>query len=91
MSAKIPPNQGPKATMTEDGLRYVSRPAGSMFGTVSAKSSMSCFWCGVHRPPSVLASKRIFGKNQKVCANPCEKNPARQRLKQGKPSGSPAS
>lgn len=85
MSTKIPPNQGPRSTMTDDGLRYVNRPAGSMFGTVAAKSSMSCFWCGVHRPPSALASKRILGKNHKICAEPCDKNPSRQRLAAASP------
>lgn len=82
MSRKAPANPATKATMTGDGLRYLNRPAGSMFGALSANSTMSCFWCGVHRPSSALASKRILGKNQKICADPCEKNPARHRVQQ---------
>ena len=89
MTKKIPANQLPKAAMTDDGLRYVNRPAGSMFGAISAKSSMSCFWCGLHRPPSALTSKRILGKNQKVCAEACDKNPSRQRVERDTtPAGS---
>jgi hypothetical protein len=91
MANKIPPNQGPKSTMTEDGLRYVNRAVGSMYGTVSANSTMSCFWCGVHRIPSSLVTQRIFGKNHKICSDPCEKNPARQRQEQGNLPPSPAS
>lgn len=80
----------PPGKITDDGLRYVNRPAGSMFGTISGSLSRSCYWCGTHRPPSALASQRILGKSHMVCAVTCSKNPASRKKSAGADAGSAA-
>lgn len=65
-----------KTTISNDGLRYTAKKAGSIFGSVtlgSSSTTMSCFKCGQHRPVSELVTKKILGRNQKVCAESCQK------------------
>lgn len=63
--------------IAQDGLRYASKKAGSMFGTAGGStfggSSMSCFKCGAHRSMSTMVSKKILGKVRKVCGEGCGK------------------
>ncbi|WP_298236374.1 hypothetical protein [uncultured Azohydromonas sp.] len=63
-----------KTTISSDGLRYTAKKPGSAFGSVtlgSASATMSCFKCGLHRPISELVTRKILGRNQKVCAENC--------------------
>jgi hypothetical protein len=63
-----------KTTISGDGLRYTARVPGSQFGPVALGgrlTMMSCFKCGRHKPMSALATKRILGRNEKVCAQGC--------------------
>ena len=64
-----------KTTISSDGLRYAAKKPGSAFGGVtlgSASVTMSCFKCGRHKPLSELLTKKILGRNQKVCAVNCQ-------------------
>jgi hypothetical protein len=73
MSARDPDT---KTKISNDGLRYTAKKPGSAFGSVtlgSASTTMSCFKCGQHRPLSGLATKKILGRNQKVCAESCQR------------------
>ncbi|MDZ5455073.1 hypothetical protein [Azohydromonas lata] len=65
-----------KTKISNDGLRYTAKKPGSIFGSVtmgSASATMSCFKCGQHRPVSELVTKKILGRNQKVCAGSCQR------------------
>lgn len=65
-----------KTTISGDGLRYTARVPGSQFGPVALGgrlTMMSCFKCGRHKPMSALVSKRILGRNEKVCAQSCRR------------------
>lgn len=59
----------------ENGLRYKHKQAGSPFTSTASGygSTMSCFKCGCHRPSSELESKKILGRNHKVCRGGCQK------------------
>ena len=73
MSARDPDS---KTTISSDGLRYTAKKPGSAFGSVtlgSASTTMSCFRCGQHRPVSELVTRKILGRNQKVCAESCQR------------------
>jgi len=76
------PTTAADSTVSEDGLRYVRREVGSLFGAISTSSSMSCFWCGKHRATSSLTTKRILAKNQKVCTEVCTANPSFRKLQE---------
>lgn len=68
-------NDTPKTSISNDGLRYTAKKAGSAFGSPvlgSNSATMSCFKCGRHKPLSELVSKRILGRNEKVCAVSCK-------------------
>ena len=64
-----------KTQMKEDGLRYASKKAGSLFGESGTGSfsaaTMSCFLCGGHRAMSTMGSKKILGKSRRVCGGGC--------------------
>jgi len=64
-----------KTTISEDGLRYVSKEQGSDFATALGYS-MSCFRCGQHRPRSVLESFLVAGTRQWRCRKGCVLPPA---------------
>ena len=69
-------DETPENKISSDGLRYTARKAGSPFGTPvfgSSTATMSCFKCGQHRPLSELVTKKILGRNQKVCAESCQR------------------
>lgn len=73
MSARDPDT---KTKISNDGLRYTAKKPGSAFGSVTlggVSTTMSCFKCGQHRPISELATKKILGRNEKVCAEGCQK------------------
>jgi hypothetical protein len=36
-------------------------------------ATMSCFLCGAHKKFDELESKKLIGKNQKVCKGGCKK------------------
>jgi hypothetical protein len=62
-----------KTKISEEGLRYTSKVAGSPFvsGASFGAATMSCFLCGKHRPRSAMKSRKLFGKSQAVCAPAC--------------------
>lgn len=65
-----------ETTISNDGLRYTAKIPGSGFGPVmlgGCSTRMSCYRCGRHKPVVDLVSKRILGRNQKVCAMNCRK------------------
>jgi hypothetical protein len=65
----------PKNKMSSDGLRYTAKKPGSAFGAPvlgSSSATMSCFKCGRHKPLSELLTKKILGRNQKVCMVSCQ-------------------
>jgi hypothetical protein len=57
-----------------NGLRYHSKASGSPFAStgVFSAATMSCFFCGKHRPRSMLKSRKLLGKTQFVCAPSCK-------------------
>lgn len=57
-----------------NGLRYHSKASGSPFAStgVFSAATMSCFFCGKHRPRSALKSRKLLGKTQFVCAPSCK-------------------
>ena len=64
-----------KTTIPRDGLRYMTKIPGSAFpctGLASTSTLMSCFKCGRHKLLSELLTKKILGRNQKVCAVNCQ-------------------
>ena len=66
----------PPTVMSDDGLRYKAKKAGSPFGQpqlMHFRTTMSCFKCGSHRTTDELESKRMLGKIQRVCAGGCKK------------------
>ncbi|VTU41669.1 hypothetical protein RA8P1_00068 (plasmid) [Variovorax sp. RA8] len=63
----LPPMSEP-TTFSQDGLRYVKKPSGSIINTPRAESMMSCFKCGMFKLPTEMTSKRFLGKNHRVCA-----------------------
>ncbi len=72
-------NLPPKTQIAEDGLRYTAKASGSSYtkpaqGPVTG-STMSCFRCGRHKPLAELVSKRILGRNEKVCSVNCKTQP----------------
>lgn len=73
LSSKAKPKKTPE--IVSDGLRYKSKPAGSPFVNHPGGfgSTMSCFKCGTHRPPSELESMKFLGRSQKVCKGGCKK------------------
>lgn len=63
-----------KTTISDEGLRYRSKAAGSPFvaaGSFGA-ATMSCFLCGKHRPRAQLKSRKFLGKTHAVCAPSCK-------------------
>jgi hypothetical protein len=74
-------NHSPQDTETvisTDGLRYASKPPGSPFapGSSGSYSTMSCFWCGLHRGGTQRKLARIMGRARVVCDPVCGANPA---------------
>ena len=68
-------DETPKNKMSGDGLRYTAKKPGSAFGAPVLGSSlarMSCFKCGRHKPLAELLTKKMLGRNQKVCAVNCQ-------------------
>ena len=68
-----------KTKISSDGLRYTAKKAGSAFPTPalgSSSTTMSCFKCGRHKRLSELVTKKILGRNQKVCAMSCQSAPS---------------
>jgi hypothetical protein len=72
-------HQPPKTQIAEDGLHYTTKTAGSAYSRPAQSAvtgtTMSCFRCGRHKPLSELVSKRILGRNGKVCAVNCRSQP----------------
>jgi hypothetical protein len=64
-----------KTRIATDGLHYSTKAAGSMFDKPGRAgypgSTMSCFRCGAHKPQAELTTKKILGRNAKVCAVDC--------------------
>jgi hypothetical protein len=64
-----------KTTISSDGLKYAAKKPGSVFGGVTVGNgsvTMSCFKCGRHKLLSELLTKKILGRNQKICAVSCQ-------------------
>ena len=62
-----------KTKISEEGLRYRSKVAGSPFvsGASVGAATRSSFLGGNHRPRSAMKSRKLFGKSQAVCAPAC--------------------
>lgn len=56
--------------IAEDGLRYVSKQPGSVFGPTAGM--MSCFVCGTHRPRSFLKPFRLGASINYRCREGCQ-------------------
>jgi hypothetical protein len=52
-----------------DGLRYKSKKSGTPFGGSSAMGTMSCYKCGLHKPRSLGAFKRLLNQSMFVCGD----------------------
>jgi hypothetical protein len=65
------------SVVSDDGLRYKAKNTGSPFipgkGIMLHGATMSCFLCGAHKKFDELESKKLIGKNQKVCKGGCKK------------------
>ncbi|MCW7541552.1 hypothetical protein OOT46_27485 [Aquabacterium sp. A7-Y] len=60
----------PEVTQIADsGLRYHSKSAGSPFSGLG--QIRSCFFCGRHRPPAALMTRRLLGRTEQVCKPQC--------------------
>jgi hypothetical protein len=55
--------------VASNGLRYTSKVSGSPF--LGNGSTMSCFRCGKHRTADQLQTKKLIGRNQRVCKPSC--------------------
>ena len=53
----------------ESGLRYKSKIGGSPFGGSNPTSTMSCYKCGLHKPRSLGAFKRILNQSMFICGD----------------------
>ena len=77
MTSNTTKPDAPGTVIQDDGLRYKRKAAGSPFSPGGSgglhMATMSCFKCGQHRPRAELATKRLLGKNQLVCAAGCKK------------------
>jgi hypothetical protein len=66
-----------KNRVSDNGLHYTAKSAGSMFSKPGqggySTATMSCFRCGAHKPIEELTTKKILGRNAKVCAVDCRK------------------
>lgn len=63
MSKKIDQTQ-----ISNDGLRYKQRAAGSPFGSHSNSNAVrSCFLCGSHKPMNEGCTRKMAGRHQFVC------------------------
>jgi hypothetical protein len=69
--------QANKTKIADDGLHYNAKAAGSMFSKPRqagySTPTMSCFRCGAHKPLDELTTKKILGRNAKVCSVDCRK------------------
>ncbi len=72
MNNYIPPTE--QSQVSESGLRYVHKSAGTRYGHSTTFGTMSCLRCGEHKPRSLLKSTRLAGKLHYVCAGGCKKN-----------------
>lgn len=67
-----------KTSISDNGLRYKAKGAGSPFGSSSGLANhnamMSCFKCGKHRRIDEMQSRQLIGKFQKVCLGGCNKD-----------------
>lgn len=65
-----------KNRIATDGLHYSAKAAGSMFNKPGQGGfmgrTMSCFRCGAHKPMDELVTKKILGRNAKVCVVNCK-------------------
>lgn len=68
-------HHAPDSAIAEDGLRYKDKKAGTIFPTSAAGigNTMSCFKCGNHRGVADLETKRLLGRNERVCKGGCAK------------------
>lgn len=64
-------SESPRTVISSDGLRYRHKTAGVQFVGGTFGGTMSCLRCGMHRPRSMLASKKIAGHVSLVCAPSC--------------------
>jgi hypothetical protein len=57
--------------ITDDGLRYKFKTAGSPFSPGVLGSTMSCLRCGKHRPRTMLCVRRLAGNLFLTCMPSC--------------------
>lgn len=60
-----------KTELRADGLRYVSKSAGTSEFPGAFGGTMSCFCCGRHVPRSTLESFLVAGVRQFRCRGGC--------------------
>jgi hypothetical protein len=56
--------------VADDGLRYAAKAPGTPFKGVG--NTRSCFYCGKHRQPSQLKTRRVLGRTEMVCSPSCD-------------------
>ncbi|MFM9881123.1 MAG: hypothetical protein ACKVOO_12025 [Burkholderiaceae bacterium] len=63
-----------KTAILADGLRYKSKVSGSPFAAAASfgGATMSCFFCGKHRPRAQMTTRKVLGKSQAVCSPSCK-------------------
>ncbi|MFY9511603.1 MAG: hypothetical protein WAQ05_11595 [Rubrivivax sp.] len=66
--------EGGISHISQDGLTYHHKAGGSPFSGSPALlgQTMSCFFCGRHRPRAMLRSRLLLGRHQAVCAPSCK-------------------
>jgi len=63
--------------VSNDGLRYTARQAGSPYGISSAAVIVkSCFLCGNHKQPGDGQYRKLLGQSRFVCFGCKPANPA---------------
>lgn len=69
-------NEKEKTQVSDDGLRYKSRAAGSPFDSGGHRGSMSCIKCGLHKSRALGSFRKVIGKSTFFCEScSIKKNP----------------
>lgn len=74
MKTDIPAAPQPRVIQTrvsEDGLRYRSKAAGSYYGPATSGGTISCLKCGTHRTRDALKSVVLGANRNYVCRDGC--------------------
>ena len=58
-----------KTEISQNGLRYKSKKAGSPYEGMRTGDTMSCMKCGVHKPRSLDSFKQLLGTAAFFCGD----------------------